>query len=356
MKCLACCTTRSKALRRFAGALSVLVFCAIWWPSSAGGFSGSSAEDTPAGLSVADIVNLNSIQRPGNPTFHLQMMFQVYDFSAAPLEQGSMEYWWGGDRGTYLEIKAPSVGTVHSTLLDQVSSETGKRTLFFADALLEAFRAPAFVIGSSTADVKAENRAMGTVALECLHRVQPAAVPVEASEVCADKKTGTIRVIRTLTNSVIRNQVGTFGKTQVALDLQLSWAGLKGVTGKVTSLQGFDPAKNAIMLEPPKEVAAAADKAKMTLGHSVTAGKRTAGFEPVYPSIAKQARVSGSVLLQATIDENGKVINYFPIETASPLLVGAAEDAVKTWTYQPYLLNGKPTRVNTTITVNFNLR
>jgi periplasmic protein TonB len=75
---------------------------------------------------------------------------------------------------------------------------------------------------------------------------------------------------------------------------------------------------------------------------------------PEYPSIAKTARVSGTVVLAATITKTGRVSNLQVI-SGPPMLRQAAMDAVRNWMYKPYLLNNQPTEVQTTINVDFNL-
>jgi TonB family protein len=75
---------------------------------------------------------------------------------------------------------------------------------------------------------------------------------------------------------------------------------------------------------------------------------------PVYPPIAKAARVSGTVVLQATISKAGTIENLRVI-SGPPLLQQAALEAVKTWRYRPYLLEGKPVEVLTTVNVIFTL-
>ncbi|HUR36473.1 MAG TPA: energy transducer TonB, partial [Terriglobales bacterium] len=76
--------------------------------------------------------------------------------------------------------------------------------------------------------------------------------------------------------------------------------------------------------------------------------------KPVYPMIAKNARISGAVVLAATISKNGNIENLRLI-SGPPMLVNAAMDAVKQWRYKPYMLNGDPVEVETSITVNFTL-
>ena len=73
---------------------------------------------------------------------------------------------------------------------------------------------------------------------------------------------------------------------------------------------------------------------------------------PVYPAIAKSAQVQGDVVIEATIDEAGKVADARVVKSV-PLLDQAALDAVRQWEYQPSLLNGVPTPVVMTVTVKF---
>jgi TonB family protein len=76
--------------------------------------------------------------------------------------------------------------------------------------------------------------------------------------------------------------------------------------------------------------------------------------EPVYPADAKAAHIQGTVLLDAVIGKDGN-ISSLKLLSGPPQLTKAAWDAVSRWTYTPFLFNGKPTEVETTITVNFTL-
>ena len=86
----------------------------------------------------------------------------------------------------------------------------------------------------------------------------------------------------------------------------------------------------------------------------VMAGQVVSKVAPVYPPDAKAAGVQGAVVLRAVISTAGEVENLQVISGPKELL-GSAIDAVRQWTYKPYLLNGEPTEVETTITVNYQL-
>lgn len=75
---------------------------------------------------------------------------------------------------------------------------------------------------------------------------------------------------------------------------------------------------------------------------------------PVYPAIAKSARVAGTVELHAIIAKNGTIKNL-QVVSGPEMLRQAAVDAVRTWRYRPYKLDNEPAEVETTINVVFTL-
>jgi protein TonB len=76
--------------------------------------------------------------------------------------------------------------------------------------------------------------------------------------------------------------------------------------------------------------------------------------QPDYPPLARQARVQGTVVLAANINEQGRIENL-QVTSGHPMLVAAAIAAVRRWRYRPFRLNGEPVEVNTQITVVFSL-
>ncbi|HJZ97259.1 MAG TPA: TonB family protein [Candidatus Solibacter sp.] len=126
-----------------------------------------------------------------------------------------------------------------------------------------------------------------------------------------------------------------------------------GVLGGIISSGNVSP-----VLPPPpppvkKEEKPAAPK-RITIGGNVQQAKLVRQPKPVYPPLAKQARISGVVHLAAVISANG-TIQDLKVISGHPLLIPAALEAVKQWVYQPTLLNGEPVEVQTQIDVNFTL-
>ena len=94
---------------------------------------------------------------------------------------------------------------------------------------------------------------------------------------------------------------------------------------------------------------------RVRVSQGVTKGMVVYRVEPTYPPLARQARIQGVVVLTAIIDKNGNIQNL-RLVSGHPMLTPAAINAVKQWRYKPFLLNGQPVEVETTVTVTFELQ
>lgn len=94
--------------------------------------------------------------------------------------------------------------------------------------------------------------------------------------------------------------------------------------------------------------------APLRVGGDIKEPKKTRNVPPVYPKIAMAAKVSGVVILEATISKEGQVRDVKVLRSI-PMLDNAAVEAVRQWQYTPPLLNGVPVDVIMTVTVNFTL-
>jgi protein TonB len=93
---------------------------------------------------------------------------------------------------------------------------------------------------------------------------------------------------------------------------------------------------------------------RIRISQGVTQGSLIHKIEPGYPTLAMRARISGLVVLHAIISKEGE-IKELSLVSGHPLLAPAAIEAVRQWRYRPFLLNGEPIEVETTITVTFQL-
>jgi protein TonB len=123
-----------------------------------------------------------------------------------------------------------------------------------------------------------------------------------------------------------------------------------GVIGGIIGAAAAPPPPPPAVKEAPKAVA----PKRITVGGNVQQAMLISQPRPVYPPLAKQARIQGTVRFTAIIGKDGTIQNLTLI-SGHPLLVQSATEAVKQWRYKPTLLNGEPVEVVTQIDVNFTL-
>ncbi len=110
----------------------------------------------------------------------------------------------------------------------------------------------------------------------------------------------------------------------------------------------------SVMSSVPTAVPKAATPQRVRVSQGVSQGLLVHKVTPQYPPLAQQARIQGTVVLQALIGKDGTIQNLHVV-SGHPMLTNAALEAVKEWRYKPYYLNGEPVEVETTINVNFTL-
>ena len=123
----------------------------------------------------------------------------------------------------------------------------------------------------------------------------------------------------------------------------------------VSQNAGFVPGVVDGLLVPLSPPPPAAEQAPIRPGGDIQPPTKVKDAAPLYPAIARAARVQGLVIIEATIDVNGRVQDA-RILRSIPLLDAAALDAVRQWQYTPTRLNGMPVAVVMTVTVNFRLQ
>jgi TonB family protein len=114
--------------------------------------------------------------------------------------------------------------------------------------------------------------------------------------------------------------------------------------------------KTQPFVEPPRITSLAQpDRRPVKLSEGVLEAQLISRIEPQYPSLAKQTKTQGTVLLRAIISRDGRIASL-TVLSGHPLLVQSALAAVREWRYRPTMLNGEPVEVETSITVIFRLR
>jgi len=172
-----------------------------------------------------------------------------------------------------------------------------------------------------------------------------------------------VRVVKQIQSDVVNGQLRTPTKIPQKVQMikedeapppEMATGGVVGgVPGGVPGGQ-MGGVIGGIISSTPVAVPKVATPQRVRVSLGVSQGLLIKKVQPNYPPLARQARIQGTVLLQAEISKDGTIENLRLI-SGHPMLAPAAIEAVKQWRYKPYMLNGEPVAVETQVQVNFTL-
>jgi TonB family protein len=286
--------------------------------------------------------------------WHLKANYQTFDADGKPKDTGVFEEWWAGPEK--YKISYASVG------FNQVQYRDGDKTWMtgyvkwppFLEGMVERLLVHPLPSASGVEAQKyvANDMKIGAAALMCLRQAVPSQYTA-LSTYCLEKTMPIVRIEEPYANGIVaffNNDVKVNGQ-YVAKRIKVQNTGRPLLNIDLTVLE-FPPRVEDADFAAPADAAVAPSRVELTGG--VIASNRISGTDVKYPSAARSAREQGTVVLHAVIDKKG-VIDDLRVVSGPRILQQAALDAVKTWRYKPYLLNGQPMEVETQITVVFQL-
>ena len=323
--------------------------------------SGASAAQRSTPVDTAQwhqIALRNSLVGEGKAPFHLKMSFQLFDLKGQPLEKGVFEAWVASPKAYRLTVDSPSLHDTEVAGLGSSSRLEG-RERYLVKSLLgaEALPLPDPRIFANT-ELQETQQTFGKVRLTCITR--PKSDPVtdksEGFNMCADEAAKAVRLVTLDSNpSFTRNDLGLFHETIVAKNIQYSLSGFPAISGDIVALESFDPAAIHLALHDASPDTSNALFEQNPLEEVGVPLKVIHRESPVYPISALESHARGSVILSILIAKDGTVSGVDPVSGPNALLIDAAVAAARRWQYEPPLLNGMPTAMNTTLRTNFNL-
>lgn len=320
-----------------------------------GGAMAQSSANLTARLHTAALES--SIDAQGLLPWHLKLDIQLFDTKGKPTEQGTVEEWWGSPALRHVKYTMPSFSGSFIENKDGLFMGGGGLGPVIVDELLEQIVHPMpheEDIDQSKPDLR--KKKFGKVELDCIMLDQPLKnvdnPPLGLFPTfCLDPGKNSLR-ITTEPGSIefLRNRVGTFQKRLVSTEVSGNVDGVQVASAHVSSL-ATSTLSDADFT--PDATMKAVSRKSASISGGEMAGMILEKVQPVYPAQAKQDHVSGTVVLHALIGRDGGVHSLHIISTPDSDLAIAAIAAVRKWRYKPFLVNGLPTEVDTTVTVNF---
>jgi TonB family protein len=298
--------------------------------------------------------------------WHLKATYQLYDQEGKPAEQGTFEYWWASPkvyRSTWKRQDA--IHTDWHTADDKHAYEaTGEGPSLFEMKLQRVLLSPlSDAEGSALANshlVRQDVKLDPTNKVPCI-MITPKMLQYNARGVplglfptyCFDPKLPIIRSINSFgTLAILFNKIAKVQGRYLPMEVGISEGSRQILTAKVDSVEYVSPIDPAFA---PVSSATFPKTDRVSLSPTLTAGMLQKKVVPIYPGDAKDAHVSGTVLLHALIGRDGRVHDIHVVQAPWPSLVASAIQAVSQWEYKPYLINGEPVEVDTFVSVIFTL-
>ena len=172
-----------------------------------------------------------------------------------------------------------------------------------------------------------------------------------------------IKVVKQIQSDIVNGQLRTTTKIPEKVQMikeEESPPPVMATGGVVGGVPGGIPGGQmggvigGIISSTPMAIPRVATPQRVRVSQGVSQGLLIRKVQPVYPPLARQARIQGNVVLQAEISKDGTIENL-RLMSGHPMLAPSAIEAVKQWRYKPYFLNGEPVEVETQITVIFSL-
>ena len=321
-----------------------------------GGWPRLAAAQADAATQIAQLAAKTSLDGEGMAPWHLKVSFLTMDTGSTPSGEGSVEEWWAAPDRWRQEMTADGKTSVSVRTPEGLfRSPSFTPPAWPVALLLQQILHPIDQSDIQEARPETRQQQFGKVSLQCTMLAQPikgvSTIPLGLYPTyCAEGDK--LRVTWLSTNiNVVTQQMGAFQGHNAATKVQVSLRGKMLLEGSVEQLATFKPEDGQFSTENLTE----RPVSDTLVSSGVMAGRKIGGPAPMYPASARQNRVSGSVVMKARIGTDDRVHNLQVMSSPDADLSLAAVIAVQQWEYTPYLLNGEPTAVSTTITVNFNL-
>lgn len=298
--------------------------------------------------------------------WHLKATYQLYDEKGKPTEQGTYEYWWASPKVYRSTWTRPSATHTDWDTADGRHEYvgTGEALKYFEHQIQSSLLSPlptAADLDPGNGRLDLQSTSAGGVKFPCVMLVPPMPKQFGSQIVplglfptyCFDPKQPILRMNTSLgAVEVIFEKIVKMQGKYIARDFAFSRDNNRLLSVTVDTIEGIAATDPALT---PQSEAQVTNPGKAILSAGLAAGMLVKKVAPYYPQDAKSSRIAGTVVLKAVIGRDGAIYDLHVVSTPSPSLAAATLWSVSQWQYKPYMLNGQPVEVETTINVIFSL-
>ena len=298
---------------------------------------------------------LNNLATPDAKPWHIKAAFQLFDEQGVVVDEGTYEEFWASAfqfKRTFTgkAFSETAYGSKKGVLL--AGAEEEPDLLLVARNNLVHPLPDEASIEHTTYTTKSLDS--GSIKLLCIiPSAFASGAPPDNSAYCLDTDDPMLRVAArpSTSDQAFHNRHLRVEDRAIAGEMKIMHNGKVTVALHLEAATVLDPSDEAVFTPPAGAVPAAL---RITVSGAISEGMLEYKVTPDYPSAARNAHVEGIVTLRGIIGKNG-TIRTLKALGGPEILQGAAIQAVQQWRYRPYLLNGQPVEVQTTINVVFKL-
>jgi TonB family protein len=290
--------------------------------------------------------------------WHLKASYEVSGLDGKPTDTGTFEEWRVNNKQYRVALHSPTIsaeeyGTDHGVFRTGDQSWPGRPLSLIRSMIMRPVPPP-----EQPDKVVLQNyeRSFGKQKLQCTALINREAKQTmqDAASYCFASANAVLfysgsssKMYQTLFEhiSIVHGQY-------FANNMQLFIGGRPWLKLHVDTLEGLGPGGLSALTVPAGALPVAA---RIDVAGETTPGHLITKAVPVYPAVAKQQGVQGTVILTGVIGTDGH-FKRIDVLTGPPMLQQAAVDTVRPWVYTPFLREGKPVEVETDISVVFALQ
>ncbi len=307
---------------------------------------------------------------PSLKPWYMRVTYQLFDDNGKATAQGVFSYWWASPKVYRMTWSRPGAAyTVWHTADGKESDKSIGDELEYSERQLKsAMLSPlptAEEVDPSKSRLMRQVQSVSHQKFPCVMvvpRMHPAN-PVHALSAvppglfptyCFDPDVPDLRIAYSWGSVMeVFNHIAKIQGKYLPEEVQFFEAGRPILTANVKMVNNLDSSDPA--LKPAPDAKAVGKPIKVFVKEKKTNGYLVKKVAPIYPQDAEEAHASGTVVLDAIIGTDGVIHKIQIVKAPWPSLAASAVWAVSHWRYKPYLVNGKPVEVETTINVIFKL-
>ncbi len=320
-----------------------------------------SLADSPTPTDPKELLELgrkvNGLTGPDVQPWHLKATFEIFDDDSKSKDKGTFEEWWVSDKQykrSYQSADFSQVewGTENGTLRSGNPKWPNGPVAVIRRQFIQPLPAEAEM---SYSQPEPSERIVSGTKLRCVAMISRVPPPANAPPPVVPSYCFTVEkpVLRTAStfSQIVFNRILLFNGRYVGGDIDVTMRGKEYLKLHLDLLESLK--QTSVDFQPPPDAIAPPPR-RISVSGGVAAGNIVTKVQPDYPAGALANRIQGTVVLQALISKTGHITELHVLSGPTELQ-GVAIDAVRQWIYKPYLLNGDPVEVQTTINVVFSL-